>query len=162
MHQEGGLYLDVDRLCNRDLSTIAPPHCRCILPQNQEWDFCQDWMMSAPGNPIYLDTIQVLLQRRRQGITNTYFLGAQTFMHVVTASICGEVFDTNPGAAAWKKIHAGLGKATFIHSQMEHPPLHTMLYEHTPDCPIQTMEDFETHKRALYAEFGLTHWTGEW
>ena len=52
IYQEGGVYMDVDRLCNVQLDTLCLPGIKCVLPTTRDWDFAQDFMMSEPGNPI--------------------------------------------------------------------------------------------------------------
>lgn len=167
MYQEGGLYVDLDRLCNQTLDTAINSQTKCVLPTVRNWDFSQDMMLSAPNNPIYLATLKLHFERRKQAHTGVYFLGAQTFMHTITQIIMGKIINTNPGDAVFDQIRQQIGQIDFIQTYQEHPPLDTWLYSHNPQtwkgsqCPV-TPEDHEKLKRSLYQHFKITHWTGEW
>lgn len=167
LYFEGGLYVDMDRLCNQSLDSVINPNTKCVLPILNNWDFCQDVMLSAPLNPLYLKTLQMHFQRRRQGNTNVYFLGAQTYMHAITESVMGQLINTDPGEQIFNQIRQSLKSFDFVQTCQDNPPLDTFLYQHNPstwrglECP-QVPEDWEKLKKSLYKIYNLTHWTGEW
>lgn len=165
IYQEGGIYMDVDRLCNVDLNTLCMPGIKCVLPTVREWDFAQDFMMSEPGNPIYAETLNLMLARRRQGSQDIYWLGAQTYMHVITQLVTGQIINTDPGTQTFAALRDALSQMPFILTVREDPPWHTVLYEpgRTPwRGNSDGVVDHEQLKRSLYAQYGLRHWTGAW
>jgi len=155
MYTEGGMYMDLDRLCNKKI--VLPEHIKWVLPTCREYDFSHDLMISEPGNPVYAKTIELYLHRRREGFTNVYFLGSQTYMHSITSTIFGKVVNTNPGEDTFKWMREEIEKIPFIMTVREDPPYNTFLYE-------GNKEDFdhEAMKRSLYSDTGIKHWTGEW
>lgn len=156
VHEEGGLYADVDRLCDTPLSEIIQPGIRCVLPTYRDFDFSQDIMLSAPGNPIYADTLRLNLERRRAGHQEVYLLGAQTYMHAISTLLTGQMIDSGPGPEVFAMLRERLAGLPFISTYREDPPHDTLLFRGSV-----TM-DHDAEKRKLYAEFGMRHWTGEW
>ena len=51
IYREGGVYVDLDRLCNISFNNIIEDHVKCILPTCGDHDFSHDLMISAPENP---------------------------------------------------------------------------------------------------------------
>jgi hypothetical protein len=157
LFNEGGLYIDIDRFCNVKLSDLINDQIKWVLPTCADMDFSHDFMMTAPGNPAYANTIALYLQRRKEGHTNIYFLGAQTYMHGVTYTLFGEMINTDPGVEAFQKIRERLAQIPFIRTYRETPPYDTLVYQ----GDVST-ESWEAMKRGFYAESGVKHWTGEW
>jgi hypothetical protein len=116
-------------------------------------------MCSAPHNPIFLQTFKLLMERRKTGWNNTYFLGPQTYMHGVTMSLFGKIIDVNPGLQVFNDIHKELDNHPYILTYREESPYNTVLYR--PENP-QVEFDHETMKRDFYAKSSLNHWTGDW
>jgi hypothetical protein len=159
LYNEGGLYMDIDRLCNAKLSDLLTENTKWVLPIYQDYDFSHDFMMTCPQNPAFAAAIDLYLTRRREGITNIYFLGPQTYMHAVTKTLCGQMINTNPGEQVFAKIREIIGQAQFITTYRENPPFDTIIYRSDED---QSNYDFEMVKRSFYAEESVMHWTGEW
>lgn len=153
----GGVYIDIDRLCNKPLDPLLEDGVKWVLPICGDMDFSHDFMMTAPGNPAYANTIKLYLDRRRAGHTNIYFLGAQTYMHGVTYTLLGEMIDSNPGVERFDKIREHLSSIPFIRAHQELPPSDTVMYQ--GDI---TPEGWESMKREFYKENQIKHWTGEW
>jgi mannosyltransferase OCH1-like enzyme len=165
LYTEGGVYLDLDRFCNISFSDILTDDIRCVLPTCLDMDFSQDFMMSAPQNPIYLQAYKMSMGRRKQGHTNTYFLGPQTYMHAVTYVLMGEIIDSNPGEEVFAKIRQRLSEIPFIKTYREYPPYDTIIYKHdenTFKMGNSNTSDWVQIKKNFYADFKLKHWTGEW
>jgi len=158
MYYEGGLYVDVDRLCDVRLSDILDEGVMCILPTCGDLDFSQDVMLSSPGNPIHARAISLIEHRRAEGSRNVYFLGPQTYMHAVTIELMGEMMDTNPGLEKFETIRAKIATIPFMRTYREDPPGHTLLYRGRD----VTYGEWESMKRSFYAKSGLKHWSGEW
>ena len=158
MYNEGGLYMDIDRLYNVSLSDIITSDTiKWVLPTFLEFDFSHDIMLSAPGNPIFMKAAQLHLERRKEGNKNIYFLGAQTYMHAITFGLMGRMINTDPGVEVFEEIIAKITETNFIKTYRETSPLDTMVYR--DDGTIKSHEDM---KRALYKEYELKHWTEEW
>lgn len=155
---EGGLYIDIDRLCNVKLNSIIDENTLWVLPICRNWDFSQDIMMSAPNNLVFSKTIEMSLQRRREGNNNTYFLGAQTYMHAITGMLFGEMINTNPGEKIFEKIREQIWlNHPTIKVYQEDPPCETVVYKNGG-----SNLNHEMLKRDFYKQSGLKHWTGEW
>jgi len=157
LYNEGGMYLDIDRFCNVKLSNLIDSSTKWLLPTCGDTDFSHDFMMSAPGNPAFENTINMYLRRRHEGHTNVYFLGPQTYMHSVTYTLFGQTIDSNPGNEIFDEIRKYIASTGFIKTYRESPPGDTMLYQ----GPI-TAEQWESMKRKFYADNQIKHWTGEW
>jgi hypothetical protein len=136
---------------------ITSDTIKWVLPTFLEFDFSHDIMLSAPGNPIFMKTAQLHLERRREGSSNIYFLGAQTYMHAITFGLMGRMINTDPGKEVFEEIRAKIKETDFIKTYRETSPLDTMVYRDDG-----TIKDHEYMKRALYKEYELKHWTEEW
>jgi hypothetical protein len=161
---EGGMYVDIDRFCNVKLSEVIPDNILCVLPTCLDNDFSQDIMISAPGNKIYEQTINLILQRRAEGHTNTYFLGPQTFMHGVTLTLFNQMINTNPGKEVLEDMRKVISETKTIISYREYPPYNTFIYKHNKDSFFTDdgVIDHESLKRRFYKESNIKHWTNEW
>jgi hypothetical protein len=157
LYSEGGVYLDIDRLCNIRLSDLVDSATRWVLPTCGDTDFSHDFMMTAPGNPAFANTINMYLERRRAGHANVYFLGPQTYMHGVTHTLFGQIINSNPGPEAFDEIRKHIASMGFVKTYRESPPGDTMLYQ-----GATTAEQWESMKRKFYADNQIKHWTGEW
>lgn len=157
LYTVGGVYCDIDRLCNKSLNDIITNSIKCLLPTCEDYNFSQDFMCSAPGNPIYATTATLLLERLRAGHNSTYLLGPQTYMHGVTKALLGEIIDVNPGVTTFNNIRKELNKLPFIFIYRESLPYNTILYNNTKP-PF----DHESMKRDFYKQQRIMHWTGEW
>lgn len=157
MYREGGMYVDIDRLCNKNLDYLLQEGVKWILPTCNDYDFSHDLMISEPGNPVYEETINLYLQRRREGNTNVYFLGTQTYMHAITKLIFNEVINTNPGKEKFDWMVNKINEIPFIKLYREEPPYNTILFK----AGKKTF-NHEDMKRKLYKDSNIKHWTGLW
>lgn len=155
MFLEGGLYIDIDRLCNLPLSRLIDDDTRQILPTCRNHDFSHDFMLSAPGNPIYRNAVRAWLARRRDGHDSIYFLGAQTYMHVITHTFFDTIIDTNPGEEVFDRMRRAINAVPGLKCIEEDPPHRTVIHD-------SFAGNWEQMKRDFYAQNGLHHWTGEW
>ena len=158
MFNEGGIYVDIDRLCNKKLSDVIDDGTLWVLPICRNWDFSQDIMISVPNNLVFMKTIEMSLQRRREGNNNTYYLGAQTYMHAITGILFGKIINTNPGEKTFEEMREQIWKNHIgIKVFQEDPPYETVIYKHDG-----SNLNHEMIKRDFYKQSGLKHWTGEW
>lgn len=158
LYKEGGLYTDIDRFYNLPLDNIIKDSIKCVLPTSLDYDFTHDFMMSEPGNPIYLMTLRLNLERRRQGHDSIYYLGPQTYMHGITRCLVNKEIDTNPGKEVFDKLRGLIEKSNFMLTYVEEPPLYNILFrnDNTPK------QEHENMKRDFYAKHNMKHWSGQW
>lgn len=157
LYQEGGLYCDLDRPHNIPLDNILNENTKCVLPTCVDLDFAHTFMMSAPGNPIYAEAANLILERRKAGSRNVYFLGPQTYMHAVTKVLFGEMIDSNPGSEVFERIRTTIESIPFLKTYRE-----ASVGDLITNKSDLTFDQYELMKRQFYAEFNITHWTGEW
>lgn len=155
--KEGGVYIDIDRLCNIPLSEAIPVTATWVLPTCEDLDFSHDFMASAADNPIFAEVIKLYLDRRRAGHTGLYFLGAQTYMHAITNAFFGLEVHPNPGTEAFNAMRLAIAEIPFIKVYRESLPNNSIIYK--GDITKDMWEDM---KRSFYAENGIKHWSGEW
>jgi len=156
LYEEGGVYCDIDRICDTPLDVAIPEGVNWVLPTCLDHDFSQDFMATAPGNPAFELAAALYVDRRTKGQTSTYYLGPQTYMHAVTETLTG--YPINSGCGPWimGKLREQIASMPFIATMREQPPYKTILHRGDIDF------DHEQAKRELYKEFGMKHWTGEW
>jgi hypothetical protein len=152
---EGGVYVDLDRWCNKSLNDILTDDVKCVLATNGDCDFSHDLMITAPHNPLFGNVLDLYFQRRVDGDTNTYLLGAQTYMHGISFGLIGKMVNTDPGVGLFDQLRAKIEQLPGFVTYREELPNNTLLFE-------GDASDWEDVKRAFYAESGLKHWTGEW
>lgn len=156
MYNEGGMYVDIDRLCNVMLTSSIRQGVRWVLPVCNNRDFSHDMMITAPYNPAYRTAIDLYIQRLHEGHTSVYFLGPQTYMHAITLTVFQSMVDVNPGYDVFQQIKQSLSDISFIQVVDELPPYRTFLYNGQVDF------DHEKIKRDFYGKTGIRHWTNEW
>lgn len=156
MYKHGGLYTDTDRYCNVKIDDIIDDGVMCVLPICRDLGFSQDFMLSSPENPIFKETAEAFLERRKV-INNVYYLGPQTYNHIVTKSLTGEVYEMNIGEEKLNYLRSIIEETPFLSTYKEESPYNTILYRGEDEGSTH-----EFDKRRLYYDYGLTHWTGEW
>ena len=159
MYNEGGLYSDIDRLCNTSINSIIQENTKIVLPECADSDFSQDFMCSAPGNPMFYEALRINLERRRQGCKDVYLLGPQTYFHGITKSMTGEMIRIQPEPQIFELLRQMIANSNFIITYRESPPYRTIMYRPENE---QIEFDHEAMKRDFYAKCGLKHWTGDW
>jgi hypothetical protein len=159
LYNEGGMYIDVDRLYNVPMDELLDPSVSCVLATGEDFDFSHDMMITAPHNPIYSTALELTLGRRRSGIRGTYALGPQTYMHAVTMVLTGKMIDSNPGDEKFNELRNTIQNIPFLSTFREEVPYNTFVFR-----PERGQEQFdhEAEKRKFYGSYGLKHWTQEW
>lgn len=159
LYNEGGLYSDIDRLCNTSINNIIQENTKIVLPECSDSDFSQDFMCSAPDNPMFYEALKINLERRRHGCRDVYLLGPQTYFHGVTKSMTGEMIRIQPTPQVFESLRKMLAGCGFIITYKESPPYNTIMYR-----PENKQIDFdhEAMKRDFYSKCGIKHWTNEW
>jgi hypothetical protein len=85
-------------------------------------------MMSEPGNPIFSETLNLNLLRRRAGANSVYLLGPQTYMHGIMKAMFGDPIDIPSGSPVFERIRSFIKEIDFIITYREVPPLHSIIY----------------------------------
>lgn len=158
MYNEGGLYVDIDRLCNMSLNDIIPPTVKVVLPTWQDYDFSQDFMCSAPKNPMFLEALSLNLERRFCGYDNIYLLGPQTYFHGVTKSLTGRIIEVRPGIELMDQLRQTIQSSGFMHTFRENSIYDSFLFRLQDN---QWIFDHEAEKKKFYKNSTVSHWTGE-
>jgi mannosyltransferase OCH1-like enzyme len=153
----GGVYVDIDRLCNKSLNDLLEEGVKWVLPTCEDNDFSHDFMMTAANNPAFANVIKLYFERRAAGYDNVFFLGAQTYMHGITHSLVGEMVNTNPGKEKFDWLREKINNAGFISTYRESLPNNTVIYKGSISA-----QEWEGMKRSFYANSGVKHWTNEW
>jgi mannosyltransferase OCH1-like enzyme len=157
LYLNGGIYCDMDRI--HDMPLNISDTIKCVLPICGESGFSHDFMATDAGNPIFFKAIELYVSRRHQGITHTYLLGPQTYMHAVSACMVGQQIDVNPDKQDLEYLKRLIEHSSFLETVQENPPLHTITHRNSWGL---TVEAHEYLKRELYKLSNLHHWTGEW
>lgn len=157
IYNEGGLYVDIDRFCNKSLDLLLDSDTRWVLPICDYSDFSHDFMMSSSENPAFYYAISFYFMRRREGITNTYFLGVQNYMHAVTHTLFDRIVDVRPGKEFFNEAISALSNHSFIKLIHEKPPSDTVIFQGD-----LSFDRWATIKKSFYKENNIKHWTGEW
>jgi hypothetical protein len=153
IYNEGGIYMDIDRLCNVSMTEVLPADVRFVCLINTDWDLSQDLIISAAANPLLREVLDLSLHRRKQGINDVYYLGPQTYLHAMSRMLMGQPLDTDPGEAAMLQLAAAASSMSWITVYREIPPKHTFLYR---DAVLDF--DFDRAKQQLYANYDIQHW----
>ena len=156
IYNEGGMYIDIDRHYNIPMRDVLDPDTTMLLPTNQDFDFSQDFMCSAPGNPMFQRAIEFNLYLRRNGETRIYLLGAQGYMLSLTSCIMdGVMISSDPGAETFDKIRLQLERIPGVKTYRENPPNDTMIFRFDPNT---WQHGNGKDKLEFYREFGVRHW----
>jgi mannosyltransferase OCH1-like enzyme len=155
LYEQGGLYMDIDRLYNIPLNQIIKTGIKWVCPTNGDYDITQDFLLSAPHNPVFLLTAKLYLERVRKGHRHVYFLGPQTYMHATSLYLCNELIDTNPGLEKMDLIRKEISKYPFIITFREEHPNNTIVYNGNLG------EFLEEMKNDFYNSENVVHWTKE-
>ena len=156
MYFEGGLYMDIDRMCNIPLSDIIEDDIKWVCPTIEDYDFSCDFLLSAPKNPVFNKAIELYLTRCRAGLDSQYLLGPQTYTHAASLTISGKMINTGDGKEAFDFIRSKIDKIPFIKTFREVPFNDMIIYKGTDG------DSLEEIKRDFYAKEGVKHWTGDW
>ena len=130
IYNEGGIYMDIDRLCNISFSTILNnKKIKCIIPTYKDMDFSQDIMISCSKNPFHKKAIELNLQRRREGETSLVYLGPDTYLHAISELLLGYQVPRQENNIEDMKIMRNLiNYSKHLYTYREEPPFQTILY----------------------------------
>jgi hypothetical protein len=186
MYHEGGMYVDIDRLHNKELSTvITHSTTKMLLPifahEGVFQDFSQDFMCTAPKNSVFKAAADLNLKRHRiyEGCVKNSswselsmcddgrlasprdfvaFAGAISYMDALTEHLFGMRITPGPGECASRRILELLDALKpAVVTMLELIPYHTMTYEGTSD--EQAEVEYSEAKTAFYMRERVGSWT---
>ena len=160
IYHEGGIYCDIDRLCNIPFDDIIKDTDICILPTHYEIDFSQDIMISAPKQEIHKKAIELNLGRRQDGCKDVLSLGPITYFHAITLVLWGRQMERFLNPKLWKRILLKVNNTKGYRTFHERPVDNikesiTLIYRYNGEYEVGNNET----KDALYKESKTDHWT---
>tara|TARA_R110000796_G_scaffold141060_2_gene257260 strand:+ start:1357 stop:2118 length:762 start_codon:yes stop_codon:yes gene_type:complete len=160
IYNEGGIYCDVDRLCNIPFDDFITEDDICILPTHYQIDFSQDIMISASGQDIHKLAIDLNLSRRQEGCVDVLTLGPVTYFHAITYHIFGKQLSRFLDPMVWqlliKTVNLREGYITYEERPVENLREHsTIIYQYDN----KYKEGNGLSKDDFYKESKIDHWT---
>ena len=160
IYNEGGIYCDIDRLCNIPFDDIIKEDDVCILPTHFNADFSQDIMISAPNQEIHKKSIELNLGRRQDGCQDVLSLGPITYFHSITLIMWGRQLDRFLHPALWKRlikaVQSHKGYRVVIEQPLHNVKDHrTIIYKYTGELD----KGNGGSKDDLFKESQIVHWT---
>ena len=129
IYNEGGIYMDLDRLCNISLDNIIKDDIKCIIPTYKDMDFSQDIMISCSKNPFHKKAIELNLERRKIGTTSIVYLGPITYLHSISELLLGyQISREENNTIIFNKIRNIINNSKYLDTYREDPPYNTILY----------------------------------
>jgi mannosyltransferase OCH1-like enzyme len=161
IYYEGGIYVDIDRYCNIPFKDIINSQLRCVLPTCRDLNFSQDIMISCKNNPIYFNVIQMNLNRRQSNPNKKlYYFGPITYMHAVTMTLYGKIYEQNIDRVLFNYLRHQLNHSRYFKSFREDgggcDGFHrTLIYDHS----LSTFQNGNgLSKREFYKEYNTRFW----
>jgi mannosyltransferase OCH1-like enzyme len=128
IYNEGGIYMDLDRLCNIPLNNIIKDNIKCIIPTYKDMDFSQDIMISCSKNPFHKRAIELNLQRRKEGVSSIVYLGPTTYLHAISELLLGYRVEREENNIIFSNIRNIIINSKYLDTYREEPPYNTILY----------------------------------
>ena len=160
IYYEGGIYCDIDRLCNIPFKDIIKDSDVCILPTYFEIDFSQDIMISEKGQEIHKKAIELNLSRRQTGCDDVLTLGPITYFHSITQTLYGKQMERQPHPALWERIISAVNQTSGYRTFRERVVgsvigQTTIIYKYDESY----IPGNKGSKEDLYKESKTAHWT---
>lgn len=146
IYNEGGIYMDIDRLCNIPLSKIIKKDIKCVLPTYRNFDFSQDIMISCSKNIIHKRAIELNLERRRNGEKRIVYLGPDTYLHAVTEILINKQIPRENNDVLFNELRKLIKQCKYLKTFREDPPYNTIIYQGT---------NIKFDKKAFYKNQGV-------
>lgn len=166
MYQQGGIYLDVDRLVSRKFADFITQSTRLCLPTHFDINFAQDILCSSPGNEMFLSIIQKaskirLESERRKGWTkgsSLFEMGPPLYNSQVLMNVFGmdsEAYDRLKGDEGFfAQARGAIAAQGTIITKLESDYCNdTLVLDNSFSvCPP---------REELYERYGMTPWAEE-
>ena len=146
IYNEGGVYMDIDRLCNIPLSCIINNSVKCVLPTYRDFDFSQDIMISCSKNIIHKRAIELNLERRRSGEERLVYLGPDTYLHAISEILINKQSPRENNQILFNQLREIINKCEYLITYRENPPYDTIVYQ-GPEIKFD--------KKAFYRDQGV-------
>ena len=181
MLHEGGVYTDIDRIHNRPLPPLlADERIKMLLPMFGElngdkyefMDFSQDFMCTAPGNPLYKAAVEQTLERYRNRASSektfesemdslafTSHAGSIAYINVISKHVFGVTLGGQPGHDISEIL---LGYVDRLRPEVlpfrESPPLITVTKARDKALDKSVVGEWDRYKKEFYDAEGVLHW----
>ncbi len=156
MYNEGGIYQDFDRYCNKNFDKIIGTKTKCVLPTYLDVDFSQDIMISCKNNPLFKKAIKNNIESRKLKNKGIFDLGPVLYMQTVTEVVFGKKYNRKPGIQIMETFRDLLNESEFFQTFREEHMNYTFTFEYDK-------ETFEVgngkNKRDFYKEQNIDVWT---
>lgn len=151
IYNEGGIYQDIDRLCNIPLSqVINNDELKCILPTYYDHDFSQDIMISCSKNIIHKRAIELNLERRRNNpLAPILYLGPETYFNAITEILLGFQLSPSPNKLYFDFLRDLIEISPYLKTYREEPLYNTILYQGP---------EIISDKDLMYKNEDVKHW----
>ena len=162
VYLEGGMYVDIDRHCNKNLSDLIPDPVKCVLPfhkpRSEIIDFSQDIILTSPRNPMHGYALELNLRRRRSGWTDIMTLGPITYFHAMTKFLYGFSLDRFPPPDVAQELVSVIDDCPYLDKVIESVPHETLIFSFNEQ---EWKNGNSGGKEDLYKESGVEHWSVE-
>jgi len=195
IYHKGGMYADIDRLFNLDMKTVIGRKTKMLLPfagmdfsekdlPRRIFDFSQDFVASAPGNPAIKAAIDLSLDMHLQykycedgGVggcgSNVFsssvdfliYAGARLYNLALQSHIFGIELGSQPSECISKALVEQIKSLSpHVVTYVEHLPCNTILAQ--DGCAhlsggTDMKENYEEAKKSFFADEGRGHWFDE-
>ena len=164
IHNEGGLYIDIDRYVNIPMAKIINKHTKCILPICGRSDFSQDFVCGVPNFYIHKNAINSYLKFLELG-KSVFECGPISYMHSVSESLCGYKAERRPGNKFWNDAISTINQSPDIESYIEGDSFDKILFKYDPKTFVYLNGDsqdlyteFKNQKADFYNSQSIEHW----
>lgn len=164
VHNEGGLYIDIDRYVNIPMAKIINKHTKCILPICGRSDFSQDFVCGVPNFYIHKNAINSYLKCLELG-KSVFECGPISYMHSVSESLCGYKAQRRPGNKFWNDAINTINQSPDIESYIEGDSFDKILFKYDPKTFVYLNGDsqdlyteFKNQKADFYNSQSIEHW----
>jgi GR25 family glycosyltransferase involved in LPS biosynthesis len=158
-YKEGGLYVDIDKYFDVDISEILKPSTLCVIPTFQDIDFSQDIILTAANNPIIGEAIVNNLEFRRQG-KSLFFNAVYSYMYAVSRKLTGKRIKRNgQNQEYFNQIRSKIRRSSIIETYRESGPADHILFRNKDGDFSE--DKFISDKAELYDLDKVVHWNSD-
>lgn len=158
-YKEGGLYVDIDKYFDVDISEILKPSTLCVIPTFQDIDFSQDVILTAANNPIIGEAIVNNLEFRKQG-KSLFFNAVYSYMYAVSKKLTGKrVKRDGQNQEYFNEVRSKIQRSSIIETYRDFGPgNHILFRDKNKDF---SEEQFVLDKAELYNSDKVVHWNSD-
>lgn len=191
IYHRGGMYADIDRLFNLDMNSVIEKDTKMLLPVfgltfNNEnglariiFDFSQDFVASAPGNPAIKAAIDLSVDmhvaykrcrecnRKCYGCATAHFVSDKSFLEYAGAGVYTEAMSTHifgihvssqPSECASKAVVEHIASLSpHVVTYVEQLPCNSIIAQNGCLNGDNATNYYEA-KNAFFADEGKGHW----